>query len=113
MRLINSFLTYILLISNLLACTTYSSSGYEKRLIPQQNPRIIVGAERMDLYLYLLQNKSVAIVANQTSMVGSVHLVDTLLSRGIAVKKVFSPEHGFRGSADAGEKVSKTVQGFP
>lgn len=62
-------------------------------------------------YLKLLKNKQVAIVANQTSVVENshgdyVHLVDTLLSLNIAVKKVFSPEHGFRGKADAGEAVA-------
>jgi uncharacterized protein YbbC (DUF1343 family) len=55
----------------------------------------------------LLTRKRVAIVANHTSLVGNgTHLVDTLLSRGVSVMQVFSPEHGFRGSADAGEKVS-------
>ena len=53
-----------------------------------------------------IQEKRVAIIGNQTSMVGSTHLVDTLLSLGIDVKKVFAPEHGFRGNADAGEKVT-------
>lgn len=63
------------------------------------------GAERMEDYLSFLKGKSVALVANQCSMVADAHLLDTLLSRGIDVKKVFTPEHGFRGSADAGEKV--------
>ena len=54
----------------------------------------------------LIQEKRVAIIGNQTSMVGPIHLVDTLLSLGVNVKKVFAPEHGFRGNADAGEKVA-------
>lgn len=65
----------------------------------------ILGGERIALYLDSLKGKRVAIVGNQTSMVGKTHLVDTLLSLGIDVKKVFAPEHGFRGDADAGEKV--------
>ena len=67
--------------------------------------QIIPGAERIDVYAPMLKGKSVAVFANQTSMVGSTHLVDTLVKRGIKVVKIFSPEHGFRGNADAGEKV--------
>ena len=72
---------------------------------------IVCGADRMDLYLNQLEGKSIAVVANQTSIVHQsdpllyTHLVDTLLSRGIDIRKVFAPEHGFRGTADAGEKV--------
>lgn len=73
------------------------------------NTKIIVGAERLDKYLSLIKENSVAIVANQTSMVGNVHLVDTLLSLGINVVKVFAPEHGFRGDADAGETIYDEV----
>ena len=67
--------------------------------------KIIPGAERVDVYVPMLKGKSVAVFANQTSMVGRTHLVDTLVKRGIKVVKIFSPEHGFRGNADAGEKV--------
>lgn len=65
------------------------------------------GAEQISELLSLLNGKDVALVVNQTSVVGSqhVHLLDTLLSLGIKVKKVFAPEHGFRGDADAGEAV--------
>ena len=68
-----------------------------------------VGAQRIDQYISLIKDKSVAIIANQTSMLGNTHLLDTLLSLGIKVKKVFSPEHGFRGDADAGANV-KTMK---
>jgi len=64
-----------------------------------------VGAERMQEYLPMLEGKRVALVVNQTSMVGNTHLVDTLLSRGIKVVKVMSPEHGFRGEAPDGEHI--------
>lgn len=67
--------------------------------------QLILGAERLDDYLSKLTNKRVGVVANQTSMVGATHLVDTLISRGVQVVCVFSPEHGFRGDADAGEVV--------
>ncbi|MBS1947126.1 MAG: DUF1343 domain-containing protein [Bacteroidetes bacterium] len=63
----------------------------------------------MEVYLPLIKDKRVAVFANQASIVGSTHLVDTLLKRGIIVKKIFSPEHGFRGTADAGEQVSGSV----
>lgn len=69
----------------------------------------ILGCERMNLYLDSLKGKRVAIVGNQTSLIGKTHLVDTLLRLGITIKKVFSPEHGFRGDADAGEKVGSTI----
>jgi len=69
------------------------------------NHPVIPGAERMETYLPLLKGKSVAVFANQTSMVKNSHLVDTLLKCGIKIVKIFGPEHGFRGNADAGEKV--------
>jgi len=78
------------------------SNGYSQK-------RIIPGAERMEKYLPLLKGKSVAIFANQTSMVGNTHLVDTLIKRGIKVVRIFGPEHGFRGDADAGEKVGNAI----
>lgn len=67
---------------------------------------IIVGAERPGAYLPLLHNYDVAVVANQTSMVYDLHLVDFLVDRDVRVRKVFAPEHGFRGEAGAGEKVT-------
>lgn len=72
-----------------------------------QESRVIVGAEQQDVYLPLLKGKRVALIVNQTSIVGKrqTHLLDTLLSMGIKVQKVFAPEHGFRGDADAGEKI--------
>jgi uncharacterized protein YbbC (DUF1343 family) len=66
---------------------------------------IRTGAEQMDLYLPLLQGHSIAVFANPTSVVGTTHLVDTLLKKGIHIQKIFSPEHGFRGDADAGAVV--------
>jgi uncharacterized protein YbbC (DUF1343 family) len=71
--------------------------------------RIIPGAERMDQYIPLLKGKNVALFANPTSMVGDTHLIDTLLKKGIKVVRIFGPEHGFRGKADAGEKVGNSV----
>ncbi|MEO1516537.1 MAG: DUF1343 domain-containing protein [Bacteroidota bacterium] len=67
---------------------------------------IIVGAARFDAYLPKLKNQKVGMLVNQTSMVGDVHLVDTLLALGVDIRIIFAPEHGFRGEADAGEKVA-------
>ena len=67
---------------------------------------VITGADRMQVYLPLLKGKAVAVFANQTSLVNGTHLVDTLIKSGIKVVKIFGPEHGFRGDADAGEKVN-------
>jgi uncharacterized protein YbbC (DUF1343 family) len=67
-----------------------------------QSYPIQLGAERMDQYLSQLQGKRVALVVNQTSVIGKTHLVDTLLQLGVDIKKVFAPEHGFRGNHSAG-----------
>ncbi|MCX8019929.1 MAG: DUF1343 domain-containing protein [Chitinophagaceae bacterium] len=63
------------------------------------------GAERMELYLPLLKGKRVGIFANHTSRVGATHLVDTLRKAGVNITVIFGPEHGFRGTAGAGEKI--------
>jgi uncharacterized protein YbbC (DUF1343 family) len=71
---------------------------------------IMVAANRTAAYIPLLKNKKIAVVANQTSVIFNkeinTHLVDSLLALQIDIKKVFTPEHGFRGQADAGEKVT-------
>ncbi len=69
----------------------------------------VLGVERLHLFTDSLVNKRIAVVGNQTSVVGNVHLVDSLLGMGLNVVKVFAPEHGFRGQADAGEKVHSTI----
>ena len=77
---------------------------------------ITCGAQRMSEYLPLLKSKNVAVVANQASLIGKTHLVDTLLSSGIRIVKIFSPEHGFRGKAEAGaliENGKDTETGLP
>jgi uncharacterized protein YbbC (DUF1343 family) len=67
--------------------------------------RIILGAEQLDQYVSQLGEKSVALLVNQTSTIGNVHLVDTLQALGVNIKKVFAPEHGFRGDHSAGAVV--------
>ena len=67
---------------------------------------IIPGAERINVYLPFLKGKKIGIFANHTSMVGNIHLVDTLRKLGVNIKVIFGPEHGFRGTASAGEKIT-------
>lgn len=72
---------------------------------------VTVGAERMELLLPTLQGKRVALMVNQSSLVGSTgtHLVDTLLSQGVNIVRLFVPEHGLRGKVDAGKNVRSGV----
>ncbi len=77
---------------------------------------IIVGAEQTGSYFPLLRAKKVALAANQTSVVKEQHLADLMLANGIELQFVFSPEHGFRGNADAGQKVIDSkdpISGLP
>ena len=74
-----------------------------------QNKKLQTGAENIDTYISELKGKRVALLINQTSVIGKTHLIDTLLSLNIKIQKIFSPEHGFRGTADAGEKVNNDV----
>ena len=74
---------------------------------------IITGIEKTDEYIPLLKNKNIAVVSNHTSKFyktnNKAHLVDSLLSYGINIYKVFAPEHGFRGNSDAGEKITNSI----
>ena len=99
------------------ACDEAFQDTYENKSIQAENlqPKpnnstsqaaIIVGAAKFDEYLPLIKGKKVGLVINQTSTVNATHLVDTLLMQGIRIEKIFAPEHGFRGTADAGEKVA-------
>jgi uncharacterized protein YbbC (DUF1343 family) len=65
--------------------------------------KILPGAYQVSEYLSLLKGKNVGIFANQTSMICNTHLVDSLQKLGIKIIKIFAPEHGFRGNADAGK----------
>lgn len=106
--LLYPFITFITVI------LSFTNPGCNSRTTTTANPipaeqsgggPILPAASRFDKYLPLIKGKSVAIFANQTTIVGNKHLIDTLKSLGVTAKKVFSPEHGFRGTADAGEKV--------
>lgn len=71
--------------------------------------QILVGAACTDHYLPLLEGKRVAVCGNQTSMVGNTHLVDTLIGSGVRPIKIFCPEHGFRGNAEAGAHIASST----
>ena len=90
----------------ILSILCLSCEAAEKSAEPAQ---IKVGAECTEEYLPALQGKRVAVLANHTAMVGEQHLVDMLVGEGVKLVGIFSPEHGFRGGADAGEKVSSSV----
>ena len=83
----------------LLLMVSYGSSGQNKE-------KILTGADNYTAYLPLLKNKKVGIVTNQTAILSNnTHLVDFLLSKNTKIQRIFAPEHGFRGTADAGEHI--------
>lgn len=95
----------LLLFFCLVACATQRESFQPLPIKP--------GAENLELYLENLYNKKVGLIANQSSIISNdgdfVHLVDTLQTLGVSLVKVFAPEHGFRGIADAGEKIENQI----
>jgi uncharacterized protein YbbC (DUF1343 family) len=85
-------------------CVCSSSHNTEQRITGGEK-QIRTGAEQTEKYVPYLRGKRVAILANQTSIIGKRHLVDSLKTLGINIVKVFGPEHGFRGNASAGARV--------
>ncbi len=71
----------------------------------QDEKQILPGAYQTEEYIPLLKGKRIGVFANNTAMIGKTHIVDTLKKRGVNITKIFGPEHGFRGTANAGEKV--------
>jgi len=110
-RLLKS--TFLFILIGILSCGNSNSQSEETTENNISNPKaaeIITGANRTEEYLPLLQDKSIGVVGNQTSIIKTengeyTHLVDSLLSLNIKIDKVFAPEHGFRGTADAGEVI--------
>lgn len=80
-------------------------SGKYGRDYHQDNKKILPGAYQVKQYMPLLKGKRVGVFANNTATIGNTHLVDTLQRLGVHIIKIFGPEHGFRGTANAGEKV--------
>ena len=92
----------LLLIIGFISCSTSAITSKNNT----KNVGVIkTGAEQTELYVPYLQGKRVAILANQTTIIGKKHLVDSLQSLGVNIVKVFGPEHGFRGNASAGADV--------
>ena len=110
------FLSLFLAISCVKGLKSSDTAGETKISIPLKQETIRVGAANIPEYLPVLKTKKVGIVANQTSVIMKangeyVHVVDSLLALNIAVKKVYAPEHGFRGTADAGERIQDGTDG--
>lgn len=89
----------------LLSICCFAQYANPLKLQDKTSADLKVGAQQTAVYFQLLKGKSVAFVGNQTSVIGKTHLVDTLLSMKINLKKIFFPEHGFRGNEDAGEHL--------
>ena len=73
----------------------------------KRNEKIIVGAERINSYKNIIENKSIGLLVNHTSTIGDIHLIDTLLSLNYDIKKIFTPEHGFSGTIERGKIVKE------
>lgn len=91
----------------ILALISFACQAAEKTVEP--GGKITVGAERTEEYITKLSCQRVAVLANHTAMVGDKHLVDMLIANRVNLVGIFSPEHGFRGKADAGEHVNSSV----
>lgn len=105
------FLTFAVAIIISVACTTSISIGQKSTAANTStslstSTSLRTGAEQTEKYLSYLKGKRVAILANQTSVIGNTHLVDSLKKQGVNIVKVFGPEHGFRGKASAGDHVN-------
>ncbi|MBK5285697.1 MAG: DUF1343 domain-containing protein [Bacteroidia bacterium] len=96
----------ILLSFSIASCAQVISHDVTKS---SSEKKIITGAEQTEIYLPLLAGKHVAVVANQTSLIGKTHLIDSLHSLHVKVDLVFAPEHGFRGEAEAGETIAAST----
>ena len=88
---------------------SYSQYAQPIKLQDRTSVDLKVGAEQSEKYFPLLKDKRVAVVAHPASLVKNTHLVDTLLKSGIKLKKIFAPEHGFRGNEGAGEKFKNNI----
>ena len=82
-----------------LACLPFSSA----------NTQVITGAEQTKNYFSLLKNKRIGLFTNHTGIISNEHLADVLHRKGFNLKFIFAPEHGFRGNADAGEKIQDEI----
>jgi uncharacterized protein YbbC (DUF1343 family) len=96
----DKFSNFYLLLIILILCFSITIAGNQNE--------IVTGADQPELYLPKLKGKNLALVVNQTSRIGDRHLVDYLLSQRLSIKRIFAPEHGFRGEAGAGEVINNS-----
>lgn len=100
-------LVLLLMAGVVTACkSTRQKETASRPVVDRKEQSILTGADQTEKYIDYLKGKRVALLANPTTIIGRKHLVDSLLSRGIHFVKVFGPEHGFRGNASAGVKVT-------
>lgn len=114
MRIFGIAIIVVLFSSEILSCsgrnsTISDNSSKENVHISELDTLIYPGIYQTDKYFNLLDGKKIGVVSNHTGIINSVHIVDTLLSFRFNVIKVFCPEHGFRGTGDAGAKISDEV----
>ncbi len=110
MKTLNAYFLVLSLIFMVL--NSYGNSTGKRQVdnkTSQIQSGIMTGAEQTGKYLSLLDGKRIAVVANQTSVIGKVTLVDSLRSLGVKIVKIFGPEHGFRGTASAGAVVADSI----
>jgi uncharacterized protein YbbC (DUF1343 family) len=112
MKKIIILLVVTIFFSNILISCNRAGKNHEPNsdsIFQDTVKNIIVASEQMEEYIDLIKNKRIALVVNQTAMVRNNHLVDTLLSLGIDIKKVFAPEHGFRGDVAPGDHINNEI----
>lgn len=103
-------LIFLMLPYLVIGCTSKTTKSENKQeILKAVISEIKTGADQTNKYLPLLEGKRVGLVVNQTAEIDGVNLVDTLKSAGVNIKAIFGPEHGFRGDADAGEKVGNYI----
>lgn len=115
MRNINLF-TWLLLASVWFQCGNTQPVHTQPPALTTVKASPVVGAAQLDVFLPKLKGKNVGLVVNHTALVGNTHLADTLKAHGVTIKKVFAPEHGFRGAAADGETIKDgfdTRSGLP
>jgi uncharacterized protein YbbC (DUF1343 family) len=85
------------------------SDAQENKPVLVEYNQVITGAQRTEIYLPLLKNRKIGVVANPASVIGTIHLVDSLISLKIDIEKIFCPEHGFRGDVPDGEEINNEI----
>jgi uncharacterized protein YbbC (DUF1343 family) len=104
---------FFVIIMSAIYCSCYSKQpqglAQDNNTPTSRSEKIKTGADQIEKYISYLKGKRIGMLANQTSIIGNKHLVDSFKTLGINIVKVFGPEHGFRGNASAGAKVADEV----